>query len=334
MHFAYAPEPDRLAVLTGKGERFEYRSRRHGEPPASTVYLFDGAGKEAATAETPGLIADGIYSPKEGAFLVVVSPERYMSGPVQLGLLRLDGGLARKSPQIHTERLLGFDSESGAAWAVAGTETPTANPRAPFFVQRFGLDGWSGPRIGPLASRPRSALTADRHLWVVESDQHRISRFDMAGTLVRDYRSLNRPTEIAVHQGDLLVVEANQTQLSRFAPDGSVRWQVPRFQGLTWVLTDPSTGGGWVGATRYENAEGGVFRFEADGRIRRLPLAVSPRAAADWTRPRLAGDAVLDLGRGRLYVRETQAVAILDADGTLLKRVDGFRFATPRPLPQ
>jgi hypothetical protein len=89
-----------------------------------------------------------------------------------------------------------------------------------------------------------------------------------------------------------------------------------------------------VAATRYESAAGGVFRYEADGRILPLLQPIAPRAFADWTRGRLAGDVIGDLSRGRFYVREGQAVAIVGTDGTLIRRVEKFRFATPRPLPQ
>jgi hypothetical protein len=209
-----------------------------------------------------------------------------------------------------------------------------ASPQPPFLVQRYGFDGFSGPRVGPIASRPRSLLVAERSLWIVETDEHRVSRYDLSGTLRREYRDLNKPTEIAVDGGSLVVVEANQTQLTRFATDGSVLWRVPRFQGLAWVLPEPRTGAGWVAASRYENAPSGVFRYEADGRIVRLPFTTSPRAFSDSTRGRLAGDVIGDLGRGRFYVREGQAAAIVGTDGGLIRRVDTFRFSAPRPLPQ
>ena len=209
-----------------------------------------------------------------------------------------------------------------------------ASPQPPFLVQRFGLDGFVGPRIGPIASRPRSLLVAERSLWIVEPDEHRVSRYDLSGALRREYRDLNKPTEIAVDGGSLLVVEANQTQLTRFAADGSVRWRAPRFQGLAWIVAEPGTGEGWVAATRYENAPSGVFRYGTDGHIVRLPLTIAPRTFVDPTRCRLGGDVVGDLGRGRLYVRENQAVAIVGTDGGLLRRVNTFRFAAPRPLPQ
>ena len=255
-----------------------------------------------------------------------------MAGPVRLVQIGEYGASVRRSPQIHSDRILGFDPDTGDTWALIGTTM--ASPQPPFVVQRFGLDGFSGPRIGPLASRPRSLLVAARSLWIVETDEHRVSRYDLSGALRREYRDLNKPTEIAVDGGSLLVVEANQTQLTRFAVDGSVLWRVPRFQGLAWILPEPRTGEGWVAATRHENAPSGVFRYGADGRIVRLPLTTTPRAFADWTRGRLGGDVIGDLGRGRFYVREGQAVAIVGTDGGLIRRVDTFRFATPRPLPQ
>ncbi len=331
MSLAYDPVRDRLVITAGQSGRVD-RPRLSDQPARSSLFLFDGAGKEVASTEIPGHIFEAVYSPHDGACLALLSQERYPAGPVQLVQLREDGMIVRRSPQIHSDRILGFDRETGETWALIGTMM--ASPQPPFVVQRFGFEGFSGPRIGPLASRPRALLVAERGLWIVETDEHRVSRYDLSGALSREYRDLNKPTEIAVDAGSLLVVEANQTQLTRFAPDGSPRWRVPRFQGLAWILADPRTGGGWVAASRYENAPSGVFRYEADGRIVRLPLTISPRAVADWPRSRLAGDVIGDLGRGRIYVREAQAVAVVGTDGTLIRRVDTFRFATPRPLPQ
>jgi len=332
MSLAYDPVRDRLAIAAGKSDRVDRRPRLRDQATRSDLFLFDGAGKEVASAEIPGHIFETVHRPRDGALLALLSEERYMAGPVRLVQIGEYGTIVRRSPQIHSDRILGFDPDTGDTWALIGTTM--ASPQPPFVVQRFGLDGFSGPRIGPLASRPRSLLVAARSLWIVETDEHRVSRYDLSGALRREYRDLNKPTEIAVDGGSLLVVEANQTQLTRFAVDGSVLWRVPRFQGLAWILPEPRTGEGWVAATRYENAPSGVFRYGADGRIVRLPLTTTPRAIADWTRGRLGGDVIGDLGRGRFYVREGQAVAIVGTDGGLIRRVDTFRFATPRPLPQ
>jgi hypothetical protein len=331
MSLAYDPVRDRLAITAGQSGRVD-RPRLPDQPARSSLFLFDGSGKEMASTEIPGHIFEAVYSPFDGAYLALLSQERYPAGPVQLVQLREDGMIVRRSPQIHSDRILGFDRETGETWALIGTMM--ASPQPPFVVQRFGFEGFSGPRIGPLASRPRALLVAERSLWIVETDEHRVSRYDLSGTLIREYRDLTTPTAIAVDAGNLLVVEANQTQLTRFASDGSVLWRLPRFQGLAWILPDRRTGGGWVAASRYENAPSGIFRYEADGRIVRLPLTIRPRASADWARGRLAGDVIGDLGRGRIYVREAQAVAVVGTDGTLIRRVDTFRFAMPRPLPR
>ena len=332
MSLAYDPVRDRLAIAAGKSERIDRRPRLRDQPTLSDLFLFDGSGKEVASTEILGHVFETVYSPRHGAFLALLSEERYMAGPVRLVQLGEYGTFARRSPQIHSDRILGFDRDTGDTWALIGTTM--ASPQPPFVVQRFGLDGFTGPRIGPVASRPGALLVAERGVWIVETDEHRVSRYDLSGTLRREYRDLNRPTDIAVDGGSLLVVEANRTQLTRFAADGSALWRVPRFQGLAWILPEPRTGGGWVAATRYESAAGGVFRYEADGRIVPFLRSISPRAVADGTRGRLAGDVVGDLSRRRFYVREGQAVAIAGTDGTFVRRVETFRFATPRPLPQ
>lgn len=161
----------------------------------------------------------------------------------------------------------------------------------------------------------------------LEPEQHRVTRLDRTGRVEQEYRDVNRPTHMAVDQGALVVIEANQTQLSKFSPDGRALWKIPRFQGLAWILPEAGVGGGWVGAQRFENQEGGVFRYESDGRISRLPAKVSPRATGEGSRGRLAPEAVRDIGQGRIYFREFQAIVILGADGALLKRIEGFRYA-------
>lgn len=332
MSLAYDPVRDRLTIAAGKSERIDRRPRLRDQSALSDLFVFDGSGKEVASTEILGHVFETVYSPRHGEFLALLSEERYMAGPVRLVQLGEYGTFVRRSPQIHSDRILGFDRDTGDTWALIGTTM--ASPQPPFVAQRFGLDGFTGPRIGPVASRPRALLVAERGVWIVETDEHRVSRYDLSGTLRREYRDLNRPTEIAVDGGSLLVVEANQTQLTRFAPDGSALWRVPRFQGLAWILPEPRTGGGWVAATRYESAAGGVFRYEADGRIVPFLQSTGPGAVADGTRGRLAGDVVGDFSRRRFYVREGQAVAIAGTDGTLVRRVETFRFAAPRPLPQ
>jgi hypothetical protein len=332
MGVAYDPQRDRLTILANRGEGVEPRPRQSLPSPRTSLYRFDGTGKEVGRADLAGHAFEGVYNPLEGTLLALVSQEPYLAGPVQLAELSEEGTVLRRSPQIHADRILGFDRSTGKMWALTGT--PTASPQPPFFVQRFGLDGFDGPRMGPIASRPRCALSVGHTLWVVETDRHRVSRYDSSGALGREYGDLNRPTEIAVDAGNFLVIEANQTQLTRFAFDGTVVWRIPRFQGLAWILPEPGTGGGWVAAAQWENGDGGIFRYGTDGHIVRLPAIINPRPYAEWSRGRLAGDVIGDLGRGRFYVREGTAIAIVRTDGTLIRRVNGFRFVTPRPLPQ
>lgn len=332
MSLAYDPARDRLTIAAGKSERVDRHPRLRDQVILSDLFLFDGAGKEVASTDIPGHIFETVHSPRDGALLALLSEERYTAGPVRLAQIGEYGAIVRRSPQIHSDRILGFDRDTGDIWALIGTTV--ASPLPPFAVQRFGFDGFSGPRVGPFASRPRALLVAERRLWIVETDEHRVSRYDLSGALRREYRDLHRPTEIAVDSGSLLVVDANRTQLTRFAADGSVLWRAPRFEGLAWILPEPRTGGGWVAATRYEGAAGGIFRYEADGRIVPFLKSIVPHAGADGTRGRLAGDAIGDLSRGRFYVREGHAFAIVGTHGALIRRVDTFRFATPRPLPQ
>ena len=332
MGFAYDPRRDRLTILADRGEAIESRTRQSHPSPRTSLFRFDGSGKEVGRTDLVGHAFEGVYNPPEETLLALVSQEPYLAGPVQLAELSEEGTIIRRGPQIHADRILGFDRGSGRMWALTGT--PTSSPQPPFFVQRFGLDGFDGPRMGPIASRPRCAVNVGHTLWVVETDRSRVSRYDSSGALAREYWDLNRPTEIAVGARSFLAIEANQTQLTRFAFDGTVLWRAPRFQGLAWILPEPGTEGGWVAATQYENGEGGIFRYDTDGRIVRLPAVINPRPYAEWSRGRLAGDVIGDLGHGRFYVREPNAIAIVRTDGTLIRRVNGFRFVTPRPLPQ
>lgn len=120
----------------------------------------------------------------------------------------------------------------------------------------------------PFTSKPRVVLAWGQQTWVVEPDQHRVTRLDRSsGRTEREYRDVNRPTDMAVDAGGFVLIEANQTQLSRFSLEGQLLWRVPRFQGLTWVIPDGS-GGGWVGAQRFEGRDGGVFRYAKERPVR------------------------------------------------------------------
>jgi hypothetical protein len=167
---------------------------------------------------------------------------------------------------------------------------------------------------------------------VLESEQHRVSRFEPTGRLAQEYRDLNRPTDVAPDGDGLTAVEAAHTQLSAFGPAGELRWRVPRFQSLDAVLPDPDVGGGLLTASAFEGQKPGVYRYTREGRITRLPVDLAPRVPQEGSRFRMARSAVRDAGHGRVYLRDSTGIAILGADGALLRRVDGFRYRTPRPV--
>ena len=101
-------------------------------------------------------------------------------------------------------------------------------------------------------------------------------------------------------------------------------WRVPRLRGLTWVMPEPGTESGWIGASTVEGADGGILRFGPDGVISRLSPDARPMPRTDWERRRIAPD-VTRTRAGRLLFLEHQAIAILSADGRTLTRVEGFR---------
>ncbi len=327
--FAFDEARDRLVVLAPKPVQWD--PRRSGDfVPRSEVFVMDGAGNEVRSAEVAGRFVEGAVNPSDGTVWALVSAEQWGNVTVQFVQLREDGIILQRGPQIASERIMGFEAGEGALWVLAGP--PTASPRAPYFVERLTLAGSLGPRLGPFATKPQGVLAQGQQIWVLEPEQHRVTRLDWTGRIEQEYRDVNRPMHMSVDQGTLVVIEANQTQLSKFSPDGRGLWRIPRFQGLCWILREAGTGGGWVGAQRFENQEGGVFRFEADGKISRLPVRVSPRMTGEWNRGRLAPDAVWEARQGRIYVREGQAIVILGRDGVLLKRVEGFRYAKEQPL--
>jgi hypothetical protein len=75
-----------------------------------------------------------------------------------------------------------------------------------------------------------------------------------------------------------------------------------------------------------------VFRFDDEGKMSRLPLSVTPRMPDDWSQQRLGRDVARSDTTGRIYFRDPTGIVILEPDGTLVRRVEGFRFATERPL--
>lgn len=328
--FAYDEARDRLVVLSPRQERYDFRRYSDDRQQRTEIFFFDGMGKEAGSAEVVGRLVEGAFNPADGTLVGLLSKEPWGHARVHLVRVGENGQVAQQGQQIEYDRVVGFDPGEGAIWVLAGA--PEAPLRAPFFVDRLTLGGFQGQRLGPFASKPRSVVPLDRQVWVVEPEQHRVTRLDRTGRIEREYRDVNRPTHIAVDAGSLLVIEASQTQLSRFSPDGQLLWRIPRFQGLAWILAEAGTGGGWVGAQRFESRDGGVFRYEPDGKISRVPIQVSPRTADEWNRGRMALDAVRAVRPGRLYIREGQAIAIVGQDGTFLKRLEGFRYAKERPV--
>ncbi len=321
--FAWDEGRERLVVLAPSREGH----RTASAPPKlrSEVFFFDAAGKEASALELPGRLIEGAVTLADGHLIAVISDEPWGYGTVALARIREDGQVSQRSPPIAFDRVLGFDEATGAVWVLTGQVAP--RPQPPHSVERLTPGGPLGPRLGPFASIPRTVLSRGQQAWVVEQELHRVTRVDLSsGSTVQEFRDLNGPTEIAVDAGSLFVIEADHTQLTRLAPDGRVLWRVPRFHGLAWILPEPGTGGGWVGATRFEGRAGGVFRFGPDGGISRLPAAVNPLPPTAGPRRRLGANALRDPHAGRLYVREADAIAIVGADGALLGRVDGFRY--------
>lgn len=322
--FAYDETRQRLIVFAPREISLAEMSRRRGGARGevhSDLFRFDAAGKEVGAAEVEGRIVDGVVD-GEGRLLALVAPERWSS---EVALVRLDEGgqVLQRSVPIALDRVLGFDARSATVWIVAAPTAPRAQP--PHFIQRMGVDGTREPRLGPFHSVPRAVVAGD-DVWVLETQQHRVTRLDAAsGRIVREYKDLNDPAEIAVDGATLYVIEANRTQLTSIAEDGRILWRRPRFQGLTWAVPDPARGGGWVGAAMFEGAAASVLRFERDGTIARLPASARPAPRGDGQR-RVAGDVVRSARDGRLFFREPEAIAILSADGATVTRVVGFRF--------
>lgn len=329
--FAYDEGRDHLVVVAPKEERY-YGRRLSGErQPRSEVFVFDGLGSEVGSAEVAGRLVEGVVNPADGSLWGLLSRDPW--GVSMVHLVRLDerGQVVQQGQQIRYDRIIGFDGVEGGLWTLEGTQGSSNRP--PYFVERLSFGGFRGPRLGAFASRPRTAVSSGRQVWVLEPDQHRVTRLDRrTGRIEQEYRDVNRPTDIAVDAGAITLIEANQTQLSRFSPDGQVRWRVPRFQGLAWILPQPGTGGGWVGATHFEGKSGGVFRYDSDGKIAPVSGDMKLWAANEWNRRRLGPEAFWAVRQGRIYVRQGPDIAVLRPDGTLLKRVEGFRYAKERPL--
>jgi hypothetical protein len=324
VRFAYDDRRERLVVFAPR--EYEYRAGSDASP-RSDFFFFDGAGKEVGAVEVQGSVGDGVVE-ADGRVLALVAQERWVS---DVTLVRFDDGgqVLQRSAPIAFDRVLGFDAPSGSIWIVAAPTSGGSQP--PHYVQRMSLAGLREPRLGPLDSVPRTVLSVGDDVWVLEAQRHRITRFAANGRVVREYRDLNDPVEMAVDRGMLYVIEANRTQLTCLADDGRVLWRVPRFQGLAWAVPDSANGGGWVGASMFEGAAGGVLRFERNGAIARLPATERPATLGDWQR-RVGLDVVRSTRDGRLFFRASEAIAILGADGATVTRVTGFRFPAERRL--
>jgi hypothetical protein len=327
--FALDEARDRLVVVAPREPDYLRRRFPAEQQPRTEFFVFDGSGKETGSAEVTARLLGAVMHPSDGTLWTLLGEAHY-GATVQLAELRADGTVVRRGQPVQFERILGFDEEEGSLWVLAGT--PLSAPRAPFAVERLTFDGPRGPRLGPFPSRPRAVISRGRQVWVLEADQHRVKRLDRAGQVEREYRDTNNPTEIIPGPDSLFVIEASRTQLTRFSAEGQAVWRVPKFQGLAWVLADPTGGDGWAAAQGFEGREGGVFRFDAEGKVSRLPLSVTPRTADDWSQHKLGRDVARSGATGRIYFRDPTGLVILEPDGTLVRRVEGFRFATERPL--
>lgn len=236
-----------------------------------------------------------------------------------------DGQVIQRSAFIAFDRILGLDPAVSGVWTLVGLASSRA--KAPYFVELVTFAGPQSPRLGPFASVPRSVVSQGGEVWVVETEQHRLTRLDLAsGRVVREYRDLNGPTEIAVDAGSAFVIEANRTQLTKVSDDGRVLWRIPRFHGLAWVLADPATGGVWAGASMFDGKPAGIVKVGAQGSIAAVTAGIKTEVRADWRGRRLTVDAVRSARNGSLYLLDNRGIAIVGPDGALLKRLEGYRF--------
>ena len=329
MSFTYDATRDRLVVFAPEVASYERMRQADDQPLRTRLFFFDGTGKELNAVEVAGRLVYGEAHPTDGTFWALLATERWGYATVQLAKVGEDGAIIRRGPQVGYDRIVGFDAEEGDLWVLAGPANPP--PGTAHWVERMTFGGLQGPRLGPFASKPRRVIAQGKSIWVIEADQHRVTRFDRTGRVEKEYRDVNRPTDIAMDGGSLFIVEAAQTQLSKFSMEGQALWRTPRFQGISWILTEPGTGSGWVGARSFEGRARGVFRYNPDGKVSHVATVgglQSNRAA--WARPDLTPDAIRSRTHGRLYIREERTIVILAPDGAVLKRVEGFRYATER----
>jgi len=192
-------------------------------------------------------------------------------------------------------------------------------------ITTFGGVG-SGP--GQFLNPHGLAVDPAGYVYVTDTDNHRVQKFDGAGKYVGQIGTegladgqFNRPMAVAVDlAGNLYVSEfgtyapdANGAplavaRLQKFDPAGNVAWVVPiRFEGIWAMATDP-------GGTLYAvdpNAPESVIRYDsADGSV-----------VAQWTR-RDVGMGPVDVATdpsGTLYLTmETGGVDIVSATGDTL----------------
>jgi hypothetical protein len=327
-HFAYDEGRDRVLVLAPLLRRVMV-GRSDTEPPGSLLRIFDGVGNDAGGAEIAGHLLGAAIRPEDGTLWSLLSTDRWARDTVHLVRVDGSGQLYDRSPLVRFDRLLGFDTERAGLWVLSGDGR--AN-QPPFFVERLTSQGLLGPRFGPFSSRPTRVVSRGSQIWVLEASLHRLTRFTPEGRLDQEYRDLNQPADMAPDSHGVVVIDAARTQLGRFALDGRLLWRVPRFTGLSFILPDGDSGGGWVGALRLEGQEAGLFRYEADGRIGRIGGPVTPRAVTDWQRLPLGAEAYRSATTGRFYVRAHPGIVILDPDGSLVRRIEGIRLDTPRQV--
>ena len=322
VRFAYDDTRERLLVLSPRdvvGRADASRAVR------SDLFVFDGTGKELAASEIEGRVLDALVE-ADGHVLAFIAGDRWSQSEVSLARLGDDGRIVQRSVPVAFDRVLGWDAQAGGAWILTGSGS--VRPQPPHFIQRMTLAGLREPRLGPFESVPRAVRSVGGDVWVVETERHRVTRLDAAsGQTLREYRDLNGPVDVTVDAGFIHVIDADRTQLTRLAEDGRVLWRVPRFHGLTWAIAEPGTGGGWLAASMFEGAAGGVLKFGADGTVVRVPATARPAPRQDW-RHRLGADVVRSVRDGRLFYLEAEAdaISILSADGVTVTRVVGFRF--------
>lgn len=327
--FVHDPKRDRLVVLAPR--EMQYQGATTEDKPRTDVFFFDALGTEAGTATVPGRVIEAVVDPAAGHLLALVSDQRWGHSEVALTRIGEDGQVTQRGTLIAFDRILGFDPATSGLWTLVGLASTRS--AGPFFIERMPFAGPPGPRLGPFVSIPRSVLSQGAEVWVLETEQHRLTRVEVAsGRTLREYRDLNGPTDVAVETGAVYVIEANRTQLTKLSDDGRVLWRVPRFLGLAWILADPGTGGAWAGASMFDGKAAGIVKVGVDGAISPVSADTKTEARVDWRRRRLTADAVRSARTGGLYFLDHRGVVIVGPDGALLKRLEGYRFSTEQRL--